>query len=104
MGLAATTHYVTLNILSYDAFGGTETENHQIFRQVIAEQETFVWNDKFSFMGGDPTDFTGPMDSAAKQDAIADQDGGTANQLRLYTSAASTTYDVCVTFLDQNNT
>ena len=104
LGLAATTHYAKLLVYGYDSFGGTTTEDHQIFRQIIQEQSTFVWNDKFSFNGCEPTNFTGPLSTVAEQDLIADQaESGIPQELRLYTSAASTTYDCTVTFIDQNN-
>ena len=103
LGLSVATHYCALLIYGYDSFGGTTTEEHQIFRQIIAEQETFVWNDKFSFNGFEPSNFTGPLDNATKQDAVADQGSGVAQKLLLATSAASTTYDCNITFIDQNN-
>ena len=62
-----------------------------------------VRNDKISFNGVEPTDFAGPMNDATKQDAIADQAQNTAQKLMLQSSHAATSYDVTVTFIDQNN-
>ena len=64
--------------------------------------QTFVWNDKFSFNGFEPVDFAGPMDDATKQDAIADQ-GGPLQRLFMQKSANGDQWDVHITYLDQNN-
>ena len=91
-----------LNLHGYDTIGGDTNVQMPLIITDIAVGETFVWNDKFSFNGYEPVDFTGPMDDATKQDAIADQ-GGAAQYLNVYISHASTTIDVNVTFIDQNN-
>ena len=99
-------NYAKLVITGYDAKGGTAQADFQIFRQDMNAQETFVWNDKFSFNGYEPVDFTGPIDSEAKQDAIADQlVSGDSNRqiLKLSTEHASDSAHVICTYIDQNN-
>ena len=61
-----------LRLQGYDSVGGTTNQTIQICVVDTAGDETFVWNDKFSFNGCEPANFTGPMDDATKQDAIAD--------------------------------
>jgi hypothetical protein len=105
---ASDTHHARLRIMGYDSYGGTTAQEIIICRSVIALNDTFVWNDKFSFNGYEPVNFTGPLSTIAEQDAIADQGNtGTfptgSQQLNLFTSDASTNYDVTVTFIDQNN-
>ena len=88
----------------YDAKGGTTDSGIIIFEntgQVVGD--TFVWNDKFSFNGYEPTNFTGPMDDATKQDAIADQGSSVVQYLKILTEHADDDFDVLCTFLDQNN-
>ena len=105
---ASSGHYARLRILGYDSQGGTTAQQHIIFRQIIQLRETYVWNDKFSFNGYEPVSFTGPLSTIEEQDAIADQGNtGTfptgSQELNLFTSDASTNFDVTVTFIDQNN-
>ena len=64
---------------------------------------TFVLNDKFSFNGHEPTDFTGPVDDAAKQNAIADQGSSVAQKLQIVSENASDNFNVVCTYIDQNN-
>ena len=90
-------------ILGYDSEAGTTAQNNYIFNQVMSANETFVWNDKFSFNGHEPTDFTGPMDSIVKQDAIADQGSSVAQKLMMTSTHASDSFEVTVTYIDQNN-
>ena len=90
-------------LLGYDSEAGTTAQNIYIFNQVMSANETFVWNDKFSFNGHEPTDFTGPMDSIVKQDAIADQGSSVAQKLMITSTHASDSFEVTVTFIDQNN-
>ena len=96
--------YFDLTLLGYDAYGGTTAQINRILnRQVLALYETFVWNDKFSFNGHEPTDFTGPMNDATKQDAIADQGSSVAQKLQFTPDDSSSYYDVTITYIDQNN-
>ena len=97
------TDYVHLSVGGYDAFGGTTNQAMYLYKWFPNAEETFVWNDKFSFNGTEPTDFAGPMDDAAKQNAIADQATSTAQKLQVYVSHASTTVDINLTYIDQNN-
>tara|TARA_R100000781_G_scaffold20035_1_gene15228 strand:+ start:38 stop:487 length:450 start_codon:yes stop_codon:yes gene_type:complete len=88
----------------YDSYGGTTDQSMYFFIQDTGEaNETFVWNDKFSFNGFEPVSFTGPMNTAAEQDAIADQGSSVKQILNIYTSSNSNKIDVHCTFIDQNN-
>ena len=95
---------ITCKLVGYDSKEGTTNSIHYLFYQGMQANETFVWNDKFSFNGAEPANFTGPMDDATKQDAIADQ-GSTpvAQKLILYSAAGGDSFDCLVTYLDQNN-
>jgi hypothetical protein len=96
--------YLQMSLHGYDSFAGTTQEYTKIFKWVIpAAGETFVWNDKISFNGFEPTDFAGPMNDATKQDAIADQGSSVAQKLILYINHASTEIDLSITYIDQNN-
>ena len=88
---------------AYDAYGAVTLENIEMFYAKPQVGETFVWDNKFSFNGGEPTDFTGAMDSAADQDLIVDQAVDNHQVLRLAPSNAGDDYNVIVTFIDQNN-
>ena len=98
---------LTVGIRSYDAIaGGNATGDTFIFVHKDGEvggRDTFVWNDKFSFNGFEPTDFTGPIDSDAKQDAIADQGSSVAQKLYATKGHANDNWHIHVTFIDQNN-
>ena len=94
---------VIMLVKGYDSLEGTTNENNHIFRQGLNTNQTFVWNDKFSFNGYEPVDFTGPMDDATKQDAIADQGSSVAQYLSISAAHASDNVDVTITFIDQNN-
>ena len=74
-----------------------------IFKQAMNNEETFVWNDKFSFNGREPADFSGSMDDATKQDAIVDQGGTPVQRLWFDSTHASDDLDIVITFIDQNN-
>mgnify|MGYP003147855975 CR=1 FL=1 len=65
--------------------------------------DTYVWNDKFSFNGYEPTGISGTLDTAAEQTAIAAQGGSVANYLRCTPTHGNDNYDVHITFIDQNN-
>ena len=95
--------YIDLTLLGYDSYGGTSAQDITILSRSLIAGETFVWNDKFSFNGTEPTDFSGPLDDATKQNAVADQATSTAQKLRIYVSDSGADLDITVTFIDQNN-
>ena len=90
-------------LYGYDSKAGSTAQNLHLAQWLLVTDETFVFSDKFSFNGYEPTNFTGPMDDAAKQDAIADQGSSVAQKLQIYTSHASDNCNVTVTYIDQNN-
>ena len=101
--LNADTDFITAYLTGYDSLEGTTAQTINIFKQDMSVAQTYVWNDKFSFNGTEPTDFAGPMDDATKQDAIADQGTSTATLLKIGAEHASDNIDVMCTFIDQNN-
>jgi hypothetical protein len=101
--VATAGNYIRMRILGYDAKEGTTDVMHYIFQNDMNQYDTFVWNDKFSFNGHEPTNFTGPMDDATKQDAIADQGSGVAQKLEINSEAATDNFSVICTYIDQNN-
>ena len=102
LGTAAT-DVGMLQLRGYDSFGGTTDSVIQIATYNLAALETYVWNDKFSFFGAEPENFTGPLSTAAEQVLIAAQ-GSTPVAQTLEHSATDTAaiYDVHVTFIDQD--
>jgi len=94
---------IELAIVGYDSKEGTTAQECTFLQQAMNANETFVWNDKIVFNGFEPTNFSGPLDDATKQNAIADQGSSVAQLLRMATEHASDGYEVNVTFIDQNN-
>ena len=90
-------------IKGYDAFGGTTNQTIWIADIAIPVNEIFIWNDKFSFNGFEPVDFSGPMDDGTKQDAISDQGSGVSQYLFFQTGSSNTKFDITITYIDQNN-
>ena len=100
----STADYANLKLVGYDSYGGTTNSGILLNSRTLNEKETFVWNDKFSFNGCEPTNFTGPLSTVAEQDLIADQaESGIPQKLQVYVSHASVELDIVVTFIDQNN-
>ena len=104
VGLAVATDYFRLEILGHDSFEDGSGSVIQLLRQIAEENKTFVWNDKFSFNGTEPTAFTEPLSTIAEQNLLVDQATSTSQKLRFFTGGnANTKYDIVVTFIDQNN-
>ena len=80
-------NYVKCFLSGFDSIGGTPSASIELFRQEMSGAETFVWDNKFSFNGVEPIAFTGPMDTAIKQDALADQAHGSGLTQQLYLEA-----------------
>ena len=96
-------NYVDVFFDAFDSKGAASGADIKIFRQAMNGTETFVWNDKFSFNGHEPVDFSATLDSIAKQDAIADQGSSVAQKLRVVAEHASDSFEVTCTYIDQNN-
>ena len=92
-------------IYGYDAKGSDTTSVVNLFKQPMQVNQTFVWNDKFSFNGHEPTDFAAGagVDSIAKQNAIADQGSSVHQELRIVGTGGADRFDVICTYIDQNN-
>ena len=105
--LDATTDTAQCYLTGYDSHSGESAQNIHIFTQNIQVDETFVWNDKFSFNGTEPTDFaSGGLTVTADQDKLADQATTTAQKLMFVCTSADDggqDYDVHITYIDQNN-
>tara|TARA_Y100001951_G_C11152669_1_gene190111 strand:+ start:149 stop:595 length:447 start_codon:yes stop_codon:yes gene_type:complete len=88
---------------SWDSKGASSGAGHILFRWFGLANQTYVWNDKFSFNGYDPTGFSGALSTVAEQDALADQGGGANQELVCAATDASTNIEVIFTYIDQNN-
>ena len=96
-------NYVDVYFDAFDSKGAASGADIKIFRQAMNASETFVWNDKFSFNGCEPTGFSGALSTVAEQDALADQGTATAQLLWVATQHADDDMDVTITYIDQNN-
>jgi enamine deaminase RidA (YjgF/YER057c/UK114 family) len=95
---------VLFEIKGYDSNGGTTNRTHNMnLWEPSKAYETFVWDNKFSFNGTEPTNFTGPMDDVTKQNAIADQATSTSQHLKVVTSASGLRVNCIISYIDQNN-
>ena len=92
---SGTSNDIALYITGYDSTAGASGETISLARVDLASEETFVFNDKFSFNGYEP--------NANTQAARALQAGSTAQYLKIETSHADCKVDVTVTYIDQNN-
>jgi hypothetical protein len=101
--IATAGNFVQISVLGYDVIGGTSAQNIIITKQDMQLAQTFVYNDKFSFNGNEPTDFSATLDSIAKQDAIADQASSVAQKFQGVTEAAGDSFEIVCTYIDQNN-
>ena len=102
--LDATTDQGFIQFVGYELHAGSGTATTITLAKFnIQVGETYVWNDKFSFNGYEPVAFSGAKDDATKQNTIADQGSAVPQKLQVISNHASTTFDVTVTFIDQNN-
>ena len=107
-GLDAATDVAHCWLKGWDSHGGASAQNIHIFTQLVPQDQTFVWNDKFSFNGYEPDSsaMSGILSTAAEQDAIADQGGLVAQKLVFDMTSSDDggqDYDVHITYIDQNN-
>ena len=103
-GLNSSGDMLRVWLTGWDSKQGLDTQSMYIFRQnFTSTYSTYVWNDKFSFNGYAPVDYTGPLNTATEQDANADQGGGQNQILRCDATHGNDDFDVHITFIDQNN-
>ncbi|SVE45470.1 uncharacterized protein METZ01_LOCUS498324 [marine metagenome] len=102
-GLNAAGDYARVWIQGYDSKQGTTNQMITLFQEDFQLETTFVWNDKFSFNGYEPIDYTGPLSTVVEQDAIADRGSGVLQTLAMDAEHSNDDFDVHVTYIDQNN-
>ena len=105
LALNATTDVAEAKIVGWESHGGlTGASGGEIivFKANPQVGETFVWNDKFSFNGYEPTGLSGIINNAAYQTALAAQGGSVAQYLEVTVSNAADNYDVIITYIDQD--
>ena len=91
-------------LTGFDAIDGASGANINIFKtDAVENKQTYVWNDKFSFNGYEPTGVTADLSTVAEQDAIADQGGSTAQKLMMGKDVNGDQWEVHITYIDQNN-
>ena len=73
-----------------------------IVKVTAVANQTFVFNDKFSFNGFGGAAYTEPLDTAAEMATVAQQ-GGTLQRYQVIPAETDSPLDVHVTFIDQNN-
>ena len=99
--LNATTDFGYLRMYGYDAHSTSGGDSDMIFARFnIQVGETYVWNDKFSFNGFQPSGTA--VLSNAVQLLIAAQGGSTVQSLKFTCTHATDDYDIIVTYLDQD--
>ena len=98
--LNAITDTFDIQMHGHDCHAGVSQATTVVARANIQVGETYVWNDKFSFNGVEPTGTNGL--SAAEQIAIAAQNGSAVQELQFTVTNAADDYDLIVTYLDQD--
>ena len=97
----ATSNKLLIWIGGYDLRAGSTARDFYICQQPIIGGSTFVWNDKFSFNGVEPTTSSTVL-SAAQQIQVAAQSGSAVQSVKFQVTHATDDYDVLVTYLDQD--
>ena len=99
--LNATTDFGYLEVVGYEAHdtsGSGSTMRFARFNPQVGE--TYVWNDKFSFNGYEPSGTN--VFSAAEQILIAAQGGSAAQEVKFGQTSAVDDFDITITYLDQD--
>ena len=99
--LNAITDKFGLAFVGYDGHAGASGVTTNFANPNIQVGETFVWNDKFSFNGVEPTTSSTVL-SAAQQIQVAAQSGSAVQSIKFTVANAADDYDVLVTYLDQD--
>ena len=100
--LNAISDYIAFRTIGWDHHAGASGATQYLFFANPRVGETFVWDNKFSFNGFEPTGSSGSFSDATEQAAGAAQGGSTAQRLEASPSSSADDYDVTVTYLDQD--
>ena len=99
--LNATTDFGYLQLKGYEAHDTSGSGSTMRFARFnIQVGETYVWNDKFSFNGTEPSGTA--VLTAAVQLLIAAQGTSTVQELQFTMTHATDDYNIHVTYLDQD--
>ena len=98
--LNATTDFGYIDLKTYDNHGGASGQTMRITEFNLQAYTTFVWNDKFSFNGYEPSG-TAVM-SAAVQILNAAQGGSADQELQFTMTSTTDDYNIHITYLDQD--
>ena len=99
--LNATTDFGYLQLKGYEAHDTSGSGSTMIFARFNPQVgETYVWNDKFSFNGTEPSG-TAAL-TAAVQILIAAQGTATVQELQFTMTHATDDYNINITYLDQD--
>ena len=99
--LNATTDFGYLQLKGYEAHATSGSGSTMIFARFNPQVgETYVWNDKFSFNGTEPSGTA--VLTAAVQLLIAAQGTATVQELQFTMTHATDDYNIHVTYLDQD--
>ena len=94
------------DLVGFSSLGGDTAQNIRIFQTPeLLLGETYVWNDKFSFNGFEPTltGYAAGMTTAAEQTLNAGQASSVSQYLFIWGGSATCKADITCTFIDQNN-
>ena len=99
--LNATTDFGYLQLKGYEAHATSGSGSTMIFARFNPQVgETYVWNDKFSFNGTEPSGTA--VLTAAVQLLIAAQGTATVQELQFNMTSAVDDYNINITYLDQD--
>jgi hypothetical protein len=102
VSVGAAADIAVLGILGNGSHDGGTAHFMKICQFNLAANETFVWNDKFSFFGFETAAFTEPLDSLAEQTGLATQNSSVPQKYQYQCTDADVHYDVHVSFIDQD--
>jgi hypothetical protein len=101
--IGAASDTATIQILGNNNHITGTAQTMKIANYVCVANETFVFNDKFSFNGFETAAYTEPLNTNAEQLLQAAQGSAVPQRLQMTTTDADVDLDVHVTFIDQNN-
>jgi hypothetical protein len=90
-----------IQLRGFDAHGGLTDSVILISTYNLAANETFVWNDKFVFFGGEPAN-QAVISDAATMLAIGVQNSSVVQSLEHSATDTAAIYDVTVSYIEQD--